>query len=183
MSELSTFGIPHDELGMQQKEAAEAMRPAECWWFCEGCGQEVDTVVTNGMPLQCGECGQTMERDSQIIWLAKLPVPLRHAAIRHFQRINTKFAALEAENAELRETVAFERARADVAEEKELFLEKALDQAIDRANLEIADVVSDKYYAELNQRLPVWDHRHPELAVHLTERQSADAQKEKTNEF
>lgn len=69
-------------------------------------------------------------------------------------------AALEAENAEL---------KAKLAE-----CEKALDQAIDRANLELADVVNDKYYAELNQRLPVWDHRHPELAAHLRKQQSAD---------
>jgi hypothetical protein len=174
MSELSTFGIPHDELGMQQKEASESMRPAECWWFCEGCGQEVNTVVTNGMPLQCGECGQMMERDSQIIWLAKLPVPLRHAAIRHFQRINTKFAALEAECAGLRETVAFERARADVAEDRELFLETVADQAIDLLSFKDSELLAELLEGDCDGS--------EELAAYLRKRQSAGAQKEKTNE-
>lgn len=51
------------------------------------------------------------------------------------------------------------------------FLEKVAEQAVERANLRAA-TADDNGYCELNQSLPVWAHRHPELLGHLKEKEN-----------
>ena len=50
-------------------------------------------------------------------------------------------------------------------------LKKCLEQAIERADLQLVEP-SDIGYCELGQRLPVWEHKHPELAAYLKEKEN-----------
>jgi len=49
-------------------------------------------------------------------------------------------------------------------------LKKVAEQAVERANLRAA-TPEDNGYCELNQALPVWAHKHPELLGHLKEKE------------